>query len=143
MKNPATSHGWRLFLWKNSLILLKEYPLFGIGDGAFEKLIIQLMPSNINLPMSHAHNSFVMHLVTYGIAGIIIFILFYGKILLDFLKNMFTSPYAFVGTSILIAYILEGLTENNFGLSLSSMQVMFILGLMLGIINKHNSTVKE
>ena len=142
-KNPATSHGWRLFLWKNSLILLKEYPLFGIGDGAFEKLIIQLMPSNINLPMSHAHNSFVMHLVTYGIAGIIIFILFYGKILLDFLKNMFTSPYAFVGTSILIAYILEGFTENNFGLSLSSMQVMFILGLMLGIINKHNSTVKE
>ena len=38
-KNPATSHGWRIALWKNSFELLKEYSLFGIGEGAFEQLI--------------------------------------------------------------------------------------------------------
>ena len=135
-KNPATSHGWRIALWKNSFELLKEYPLFGIGDGAFEQLIKPLMPKNVILPMSHAHNSFVMHFVTYGIFGIITFILFYGKIFIDLVKNMFSSPYAFIGLAVFIAYTIEGMTENNFALSLSSMQVLFIIGLMCGMIKK-------
>lgn len=135
-KNPATSHGWRIALWKNSFVLLKEYPLFGIGDGAFEQLIKPLMPKNVILPMSHAHNSFVMHFVTYGIFGIITFILFYGKIFIDLVKNMFSSPYAFIGLAVFIAYTIEGMTENNFGLSLSSMQALFIIGLMCSMIKK-------
>ena len=143
IKNPATSHGWRLYLWKNSMMLLNEYPLFGIGEGAFEKLITPLMPANIGLPMSHAHNSFIMHLVTYGSVGIITFILFYGKILLDFLKNIYSSSYAFIGISVFTAYILEGFTENNFGLSLSCMQSLFIIGLMVGLMKKSYSTAKE
>lgn len=142
IKNPATSHGWRLYLWKNSIMLLNEYPLFGIGDGAFEKLITPLMPANVDLPMSHAHNSFVMHFVTYGIIGIITFILFYGKILLDLLKNIFSSSYAFIGISVFAAYILEGFTENNFGLSLSCMQSLFMIGLMVGLMKKSYSTAK-
>lgn len=135
-KNPATSHGWRIALWKNSFELLKEYPVFGIGDGAFEQLIKPLMPKNVILPMSHAHNSFVMHFVTYGIFGIITFILFYGKIFIDLVKNMFSSPYAFIGLAVFIAYAIEGMTENNFGLSLSSMQALFMLGLMCSMIKK-------
>lgn len=142
IKNPATSHGWRLYLWKNSIMLLNEYPLFGIGEGAFEKLITPLMPVNIDLPMSHAHNSFVMHFVTYGIIGIITFILFYGKILLDLLKNIFSSSYAFIGISVFAAYILEGFAENNFGLSLSCMQSLFMIGLMAGLMKKSYSTAK-
>lgn len=143
IKNPATSHGWRLYLWKNSIMLLNEYPLFGIGDGAFEKLITPLMPANIGLPMSHAHNSFIMHLVTYGSVGIITFILFYGKILLDLLKNIYSSSYAFIGISVFAAYILEGFAENNFGLSLSCMQSLFMIGLMAGLMKKSYSTAKE
>lgn len=135
-KNPATSHGWRIALWKNSFELLKEYSLFGIGEGAFEQLIKPLMPKNIKLPMSHAHNSFVMHFVTYGIFGIVTFILFYGKIFIDLVKNMFSSPYAFIGLAVFIAYTIEGMTENNFGLSLSSMQALFMLGLMCSMIKK-------
>ena len=135
-KNPATSHGWRIALWKNSFELLKEYSLFGIGDGAFEQLIKPLMPKNVILPMSHAHNSFVMHFVIYGIFGIVTFILFYGKIFIDLVKNMFSSSYAFIGLAVFIAYAIEGMTENNFGLSLSSMQALFIIGLMCGMIKK-------
>ena len=135
-KNPATSHGWRIALWKNSFELLKEYPVFGIGEGAFEQLIKPLMPKNVILPMSHAHNSFVMHFVIYGIFGIVTFILFYGKIFIDLVKNMFSSPYAFIGLAVFIAYTIEGMTENNFGLSLSSMQALFIIGLMCSMIKK-------
>lgn len=136
INNPATSHGWRLFLWKNSLVLLRDYPVFGIGEGAFETLIEPLMPKNVHLPLSHAHNSFVMHLVSYGIFGFVTFILFYGKIFVDLIKNFSLYPYPFIGLSVFIAYILEGLTENNFGLSLSSMQVLFMLGIICGIMKK-------
>lgn len=140
-KNPATSHGWRIYLWKNSFIVLKDYPLFGIGEGAFEKLIKPLMPPKIDLPSSHAHNSFVMHLVTFGIFGMITFILFYGSIFIDLVKKVFSSPYAFIGISVFLTYVIEGLTENNFGLSFPSMQSLFIIGLMCGIIRKAEKNI--
>ena len=49
---------------------------------------------------------------------------------------MFSSPYAFIGLAVFIAYTIEGITENNFGLSLSSMQALFIIGLMCSMIKK-------
>ncbi len=134
--DPATSHGWRLFLWKNSIVLLKEYPFFGIGEGAFEQLITPLMPKNIDLPLSHAHNGFVAQLVTHGIAGFVTFFLFYGRIYYSILKNLFKSPYAFIAFAVSVTFILEAVTENNFGLSLSSMQNLFLLGLMVSAFEK-------
>ncbi len=139
--NPATSHGWRFDLWKNSMVLLKDYPVFGIGEGAFEKMITPLMPKNIDLPLSHAHNSFVMQLVTHGIAGFIAYFLFYGKIYFNIVKNMFKSPYAFTAVFISIGFILEAVTENNFGLSLSSMQNLFLLGILTGAYEKKSNSL--
>lgn len=134
-KNPATSHGWRISLWSNSMVLFKDYFLFGIGEGAYGTLLEPLMPKGIDLPMSHAHNSFIMQLVVHGIVGFIAFLLFYGRICLSFLKNLLSSPYNMIGVAIILTFILESLTENNFGLSLSIMQFLFLLGLLLKIID--------
>ena len=57
---------------------------------------------------------------------------------LDLIRNIFKSPYAFSGTAIILAYFLEALTEYNTGLSMSSMQVLFLLGSILGIMKKDN-----
>ncbi len=137
---PLSSNGWRLLLWKNGIEVFKEYLLFGIGVNAYEPFMVQVMPeNNIFLPLSHAHNSFLMHLITFGIFGFITFCLFYGKIVFDLVKNIFKSPYAFCGAAVMAGYFMEALTEYNTGLSMSSMQVLFLTGIMIGIMKKDNS----
>ena len=134
---PLSSNGWRILLWKNGIEVFKEYPLFGIGVNAYESFMVKVMPeNNILLPLSHAHNSFLMHLITFGIFGFITFCLFYGKIAFDLLKNIFKSPYAFCGAAVMTGYFIEALTEYNTGLSLSSMQALFLTGIMIGIMKK-------
>lgn len=134
---PLSSNGWRLLLWKNGIEIFKEYPLFGIGVDAYRSFMVQVMPeNNIYLPLSHAHNSFLMHLITFGIAGFITFCLFYGKMLFDLVKNIFKSPYAFCGSAVMSGYVIEAFTEYNTGLSMSSMQVLFLTGIMIGIMKK-------
>lgn len=137
---PLSSNGWRLLLWKNGIEVFKEYLLFGIGVNAYESFMVQVMPENdIFLPLTHAHNSFLMHLITFGIAGFITFCLFYGKIVFDLVKNIFKSPYAFCGAAVMAGYFMEALTEYNTGLSMSSMQVLFLTGIMIGIMKKDNT----
>ncbi len=134
---PLSSNGWRLILWKNGIEVFKGYPLFGIGVNAYESFMVHVMPENdIFLPLSHAHNSFLMHLITFGIAGFITFCLFYGKIVFDLVKNIFKSPYAFCGAAVMAGYFIEALTEYNTGLSMSSMQVLFLTGIIIGIMKK-------
>lgn len=137
--NPLSSNGWRLLLWKNGWEVFKEYPFFGIGVNAYEHFMVHVMPeNNISMPLTHAHNSYLMHLYTFGIFGIITFFLFYGKIFYDLIRNIYKTSYAFIGTAIILAYFIEALTEYNMGLSLSSMQVLFLLGSILGIMKKDN-----
>lgn len=134
---PLSSNGWRLLLWKNGIEVFKEYPIFGIGVNAYESFMSKVMPeNNIYLPLTHAHNSYLMHLITFGVVGFITFCLFYGKIVLDLLKNIFKSPYAFCGAAVMAGYFIEALTEYNTGLSMSSMQALFLTGIMIGIMKQ-------
>lgn len=136
---PLSSNGWRILLWKNGWEVFKEYPLFGIGVNAYEHFMVHVMPkNNIGMPLTHAHNSYIMHLYTFGIFGIITFMLFYGKIFYDLIRNIYKTPYAFIGTAIISAYFIEALTEYNTGLSMSSMQVLFLTGIIFGVMKKDN-----
>lgn len=135
----TSSNGWRLLLWKNGFEVFKDYPIFGIGVGSYKVFMKEMMPpQNIGLPYAHAHNSYLMQLFTFGIFGLIVFCLFYGKILYDFIKNIFKSPYSFVGFFIMVTYLIQALTEYNTGMSLPSMQALFLAGIMLGLMKKES-----
>ena len=130
-----TSHGWRLVLWQAAWELIKEYPVFGIGYGAFEPMIIGSMPSNA-MAVSHPHNAYIHQITHYGIVGFVAFCWLYGKITLDLAKNIFKNKYAFMGFFVMLTFFLEGITENNFTDSEIEMFQMFVAGAMLGAVRK-------
>lgn len=134
-----TSHGWRLELWHQTILLIKEHPIFGIGAGAYESFIREVMPS-AGLPLSHAHNGYLVQAVLFGLAGFLAFCWFYGKIFVDFIKKISENHYASIGFFILLVYMLEGLTENNFQDSEVVMYSSLSLGLLLGAIRKNIGT---
>jgi len=67
----------RFELWKGSLLIFEEHPLFGVGDGNFknniERLILEkkLREPDTNF---HAHNIFFQLLATQGILGFVVFL---------------------------------------------------------------------
>ncbi len=135
LTNPETSHGWRFVLWKAAFQLFKDYPIFGIGDGAFEPLVLQIVTKS-DFATGHAHNGFIHLLVTYGIVGFITFCYFFGKMIIDLLKNIYTNNYAFIGFFVMVSFFIESLTEDNFSDGETKMINMFIIGIILGAIKK-------
>lgn len=111
--DPTTSHGWRLLLWKNSINIIKEYPIFGAGAKNFETLIREYMPIS-NIAKGHAHNGIIQLLAINGVAGLLTFLWFYGTVVYTFIKNMSSSKYAVIGFFITITFIVEGFTENSY-----------------------------
>lgn len=131
--NMETSHGWRIVLWETAWELIKEYPLFGIGYGAFQPMVTGSMPS-VGLPMGHPHNAYINQLVLYGAAGFASFCWLYGKITYDLARRIMTNNYAFIGFFVMVVFFLEGVTENNFTDGEVKMFQMFFTGCMLGAL---------
>lgn len=138
----TTSHGWRLELWRNTIILVKDYPFFGIGSGAYEPLIKGLLPHS-TLPSTHAHNGYLVQLVLFGIVGFAAFCFFYGRIMVEFLRNIGKNYFAFIGFFVLLTYLLEGFTENTFQDSEVIMYCSFTLGIILGVIKNQIGIIKK
>lgn len=128
--DPLTSHGWRILLWKESFNLFKDYPIFGIGSGAYRDMMLAVMPSS-PLPLGHAHSGYIQQLVLYGVVGFTAFIYFYGRLFYDLLKRMFDDRYAFIGVFVMLTYFMEAVTENNFTDSEVVLYVLFLTGATL------------
>ncbi len=80
----------RMFLWKAGAEIFKRYPIFGIGKGNLDTLIIEVTGrKNFNfgikgmgrLSAADLHNGFYTILVTAGIVGFVIFMVFLIKVI--------------------------------------------------------------
>ncbi len=67
-----SSMGQRYTFWKNSLILIKERPLFGYGTGGFSNAYKRIYTPTTENP----HNEFFMITVQLGFVGLMIYLAF-------------------------------------------------------------------
>jgi len=67
----------RVITWKTTIEMIKDYPIFGIGKGAYRKLAPEYREGyNIHFTAkSHAHNSYLQVGVESGIFAMLLFIL--------------------------------------------------------------------
>ena len=130
INNPYTSTGNRVILWKNTLKIIKNKPIFGIGSN-FKKEIQKVVKIKLKWK-SHPHNGFLTIAVNHGVPALIIFIILFIAIY----KKLFSSEntYSYIGLGFVTLYLLEGLTENNFGDSEVKMLFWFVLGLIYAIL---------
>lgn len=124
----------RLFLWKRSLILFKDYPLLGTGPDTFAMRFMTNFKDDIYLVSEMsindtAANVYLTTLVNIGIIGL----LSYLSILIDpFLKKEKSLVY-----KILLLTLLCFMVQNIFNLSI--VLVTPFLWLLLAFINIEKS----
>ncbi|HHW13715.1 MAG TPA: O-antigen ligase family protein, partial [Firmicutes bacterium] len=73
----------RLFIWRSTLDIIKDHPLFGVGAGVFmhiyEKYALPGAPEKV---VAYAHNLFLQVLAEFGIIGFVLFVAVVGRVLL-------------------------------------------------------------
>lgn len=124
-----TSIGTRLVLWEASTEAIMEKPLFGYGKGNFQKVIKPMIDVPV-LSMAHAHNSYIQYTFTNGFFGLVALLLFLSALYRHLFRMTQQNPYAKTAVFILTAFLIEGLTENNF----SDSEVVMATFLSIGIL---------
>lgn len=113
-----TGYTSRMFLWKAGAEIFKRYPLFGIGKGNLDSMIIEVTGrTNFNfgikgigrLSAADLHNGFYTILVTAGIVGFILFMIFLIKVM------KMLIPVWYVQRRIMIYSVYPSLIAFLFG----------------------------
>lgn len=95
-----------IFTWKKNLLFGKgEYPV--VYHQATIEQPVQLL--------THAHNVYLQLLVTNGLIGLLSFINLIGMVLIHLFKRIAANKMALCLISIIIALLVEGIFEFNWG----------------------------
>jgi O-antigen ligase len=112
----------RFVMWETGLKIIKDYPVFGIGDTDIIKVYTNYKAVQFHGEGSHLHNNFFQVLATIGITGFITWLalmiyLFIRQIKIFILtkKSALLNALAAASVSCMIAFQISGLTEWNFG----------------------------
>jgi O-antigen ligase len=68
---PAqTSTGWRLEFYRNTLAIITEHPVVGVGTGGFPSAYAEKVKGTGRVAATNPHNEFLLVTVQLGIAGL-------------------------------------------------------------------------
>lgn len=120
----------RFTFYRDAMKLLRDYPLFGAGGGAWGASYEAYQ--NNPYVSRQAHNFFIQYLVEVGVIGFIIFILFVGFIFYKYIRGYFKTDRAgkeshFIYFIIVVSILMHSLLDFN--LSYAYMSILVFLGL--------------
>ncbi len=139
--------GGRGFIWKHTLEIIADNPIWGIGHGNFMEIFLQYVRPD--LPKwwhpGHAHNDYLQISAVSGIPALIIFLTMYFHVAFSLFKSSISKDFPKNG--ILTASFLSMLFIIIISLSNDPFQddevrylIMFIWAAGLSVIAKHSGT---
>lgn len=127
----------RVMIWKSSLLMLKEHPIFGIGPGNFQEKYLEhqrFFPPYLEWAVPHPHNTVLAFWVFSGVMGMLGFFLVVSLVSYSFWnqgKVFFARNVGGMGAFISILFF--GCVDTVFwGNALSVLFWMFALSLVFG-----------
>lgn len=140
----------RFELWKANWEMFKDHPLFGVGWGSNNSLLLEYYKKlNINSDfVSHAHNQILNILSGTGSIGLILFLSFFIFFLWIFKKSYSSKNKLIQYTSVsLVAvqlnFLISGLTEANFERARVRYVLLMAWGLALFIERLRNKEIQK
>ena len=143
------AHAERLYVWKASLKLVREHPIFGVGAGNFREQITPLLkdvPIHIS-SRAHAHNTFLQYAVEFGLVGAGLIIWLFSSLLVSGIKRLAALKRAKDRSYLELAgyiaavsgLLVSGLTQHVLG----DAEVAIICWLLCGIISAKSEGLSE
>ena len=120
-----------------------EHPFFGIGSGEFKTIdITKYFPGNVEVNVSHAHNTFLTFLTEKGIIALLAYLVFQLSLFIKFIKNFRQNSIVFLALLILVFQNVISLVNTTFHHENALLMLLF-WALALGVIDEKNSIFKN
>jgi len=130
----------RPLLWYSSLEMWKDFPLFGVGAGAYEWTFPMYQSEHTtNLRVFTAHNDYLQILVELGIIGftmLTVFLLVYFISVFLALKNEgLHSNLILILMVGVVAFLIQEIVETSFIIPAVSVVFFSLMGLVIALSN--------
>jgi len=78
--SPFDSVGLRMEWYRNSLSIIRDHPLFGVGTGGFAEVYAEKFQGTSTEPVTNPHNQYLLTAVDLGLLGLgVLLYLFYAQ----------------------------------------------------------------
>ena len=138
---PDDSNLFRQILLRTGIRMVEAHPWFGLGPEMPRKHFMEYVPPDVPRPLPngstmHLHNIYLEYAAERGIPVLLIFCWLIGKILWDFWRGVRAIPAGrddcrFLlhgGIAVILALLVEGMTDVNFGDSEDLTMFLVIVG---------------
>ena len=104
---------YRVFLWKRSISLVKDYPLIGTGPDTFamrfmSKYLVDVIRLDGRITINDtAANTYLTMLVNIGIVGLLSYLSFIIGLLRSLFKNLNNNKYALIFIVTIICFLVQ------------------------------------
>ena len=116
-----------------------EYPFFGIGSGEFKIIdITKYFPGNVEINVSHAHNTFLTFLTEKGVIALLAYLVFQLSLFAKFIKNFRQSSLVFLALLMLVFQNVISLVNTTFHHENALLMLLF-WGLALSSIDQKDN----
>ena len=126
----SSSMGLRMTVWKNTIELIKDRPLLGVGTGGFEEAYSQKIKDNPEWEkhlLHDPHNQFLKIWAEMGIFGLMVFLSMLASSLLQKSSKM----YLHLGIGVLLTWCATSLFSSHFSTFTEGRFIYIWLGIML------------
>jgi O-antigen ligase len=131
----------RVYMWKAGTEMIRDNPVTGVGDIDLAKLYEEYRPPESQEIRSHMHNNFIMFGVIWGVPGLLLFLVLFGKILVSEVRVFLSvqqEEWLLRGTALgalgtFAGFHVAGLFEWNFGDAEIVMLFWMTVGLSLAV----------
>lgn len=133
-KTEDISADTRAQIWRDTSGLIKAFPWFGCGLGAYESGLYQFKTAGPMNTVDYAHNDFLQILAETGIVGFLLSALFVGRLMLKTARTAAWSRSldrrfsALASIAAIVAILLHSLVDFNLYVPANDMAFAWILG---------------
>lgn len=141
MKNRDVSTGYRINVWRDTVGIVKDFPLFGTGLGTYEHIYPRYKTVSSPERWEHAHNDYLEGAVELGIPGmsvaLFLIVAFYRLMFMVLNKRNDPGPrlLAIGGMTGITALMIHSLTDFNLHIGANGLFFSFLLG--FSIVSAH------
>lgn len=141
LENTSVSRETRDEVVRDTLTLIKDYPLTGTGGGTYDISFLHYRGYDISGFYDHAHNDYIEFLAEYGLIGMLFLFLLVSSSLLSALlalrkrKHTLLKGMAFASAMGTIALLIHSTVDFN--LQVPANAALFVALLALGHISLH------
>jgi O-antigen ligase len=138
----GTSSAIRVILWRNSIRMIRDHPIFGVGTGGFQEGYRPYV-DGVSGWQGHLtddpHNQFLKILGEQGIIGLAALLFFIFRVL----TCPAPTPYRELAAAVLIGWCATSLVNSHFSTFVESRLLFFWLGAMLAEPTMLNGTTTQ